>query len=238
MLAEVGGALTYRSGGRDREIPAAASVSDEDLLWALRDTVNFAHFADIPEGYSYGKVDQLRVCYCLISGLPQGKGEGDTLQSIMREYGEDIEADFARDYSGLDPGQLWRDRRWRRLRSLIDRLPKASLYREKILNDPEMVGLLLEREAEQEDKPKKGGVSISEYTASVSLMRDMIGELRLLRSTLIGVNSKNGTMPKVEPYPGPVTAVEQARFARRKSKHDSLTARVLPHKRQPDKPVE
>lgn len=236
MLAETGEALTYRCGGRDYEIPAAVSVSDETLLWALRDTVHFAHFAQVPTGYTYGQVEELRLCYCKISGLPEDHRGPDTLRSILLQYGDELEADFAREYSGMDPGELWRARRWRRLRNLIDKLPKASLYRERILNDPEMVRRMLEQEKDKE-KPK-GGTAISEYTAEVALLRDVIGEIRVLRSTLVGVNSKNGKAPKVEPYPGPITAVQRAEFNMRKERHEKLTARVLPRKRDPQETVE
>lgn len=236
MLAEIGGEFHYTAGGRDYSIPAAVAVPAEDLLIALTDPISFAHFAEVPEGITMGPLQALRDAYCAHQGLLSDPQKAHTLRAIMTKFGEALEADFARNYPGVDAAELWRARRWRRLDNLIYRLPPASLYREQILNDPELVRAMVARQAEEDSQEKKG-IAISEYTTPVSVLRDVVGELRLLRAVLIGVNSKGGRMPRVESYPGPITAVTEAQFWVRKAAHDSLTARVLRKKPKPD-PVE
>src|SRR5690606_1687408 len=111
-------------------------------------------------------------------------------------FGEALEVDLQR-HDRLDLGELWRARQWRRLDNHISRLPQNSFYRQEILNDPEMVREMVGRQSEG---PK--GFAVSDYSATVSVLRDMVQEQRMTRATLIAVNSKNGTAPKVDTYPG------------------------------------
>lgn len=221
-------ALEFTAGGRDYQIPAAAAVPDAELVPAMRSTLAFARWADVPAGYTHAVVEELRVRYCQSQGLPHEPGAIDELVSILNEYGEQLEIDIQR-HDRLSVVELWQTRQWRRLRNHIDRLPPDTYYRQAILNDPELVEKMLARE---KDEPKQNGIPVSQYTTMVSLQRDTITALKSLRATLIAVNSPGGKMPQVEPYPGPITAVEQANHRMRQQKHESLVARVLPDKKR------
>lgn len=69
---------------------------------------------------------------------------------------------------------------------------------------------------------------MSEYSPELERLTDLldrIGELIAVVAVTGGVRSQ----PQLKPAPRPVTAMERLRERRRKAKHRSLTARLLPH---------
>lgn len=217
---EIGGALEVVNGGRGKILPAAVDVPDHELIPAVSDLRAFAAWAQIPDA-TMGQLRYVRKHYCRIQGL----GEPDAVEWLVRRlarFGDALEVDLQRHYR-LDLGDLWRGRQWRRLDNLLAHLPQDTFYRQEVLNDPEMVREVL---SHKDEGPK--GFAISDFSATVSVLRDVVQEQRMTRATLIAVNSKNGAAPKVDSYPGPITAIEQTDIQMRKEAHDRLRQRLLP----------
>jgi hypothetical protein len=146
---------------------------------------------------------------------------------VIARYGQAIERDLLHRYH-LDLATEWRSRRWRRLLNLIDHLPRNSAYFQALSNDDLFAAQMLD----QEDTAKAGAKrAMSEWSVEVELLSsllDRVGEL--ISVTLAAAGAKKP--PKVTPAPRPATAVERVRNRRRWEKHQWLTARMLPHKRE------
>jgi hypothetical protein len=129
---------------------------------------------------------------------------------------------------GLDLLTEIRQRRWRKLLNMIDRLPYSSHYRQEMLNDPEFARAIVERQAKQ-NTPTKGGIPVREYTQEVDLLRTLIVAVRALQATVSG--ALGGKPGRIEPPPGPITLLRQMENDVRRAAHESLVDRVLPEKR-------
>jgi hypothetical protein len=141
--------------------------------------------------------------------------------------------DFARHYPGIDPGNLWRARDWRRLLNLIDHLPQNSYYYQALANDEEHARAIAEwRAAHHDPDQKKAKPGWQGWSPEVDKLASIENELRLLRSTLVSVNG--GTL-KFEPVDRPESAIEEAikkaEYRRKLSVHERLKAKLLPGKR-------
>jgi hypothetical protein len=129
---------------------------------------------------------------------------------------------------------LWRARSWRKLLNLIDHLPQNSYYYQALMDDDEHAKAVAAWQSENE-KPgeeKKHHPGWQTWSPEVEHLASIEDELRQLRSTLIAVNGAKP--PQMEPVTRPKSKVaEQKKLAdyRRKLKvHDSLVAKMLPHK--------
>ncbi len=119
---------------------------------------------------------------------------------------------------------MWQSRRWRHLLNIIDGLPRNSAYHEALSNDiplARMLSALPER---------KGGPirRMREFSAEVevlSVCADRLAEL------IQAVGATKGAKPKaIRLMPRPVTASQRLAARRRKAKHDSIVARMLPNR--------
>ena len=226
MLNEVGGDVTFTTdGGQDFTVPAAVDVPDGELLWILRNVGHFAYWAHLPAELTLGDARLVRDAWCEAQGLPTREGAADTLWSILDRYPAAIEVDFARHYPGIEPADLWRARRWRRLHNLIVRLPRASHYHEAVLNDEDALKAMLENE--KDDEEKDDGPPVSEFDLHAEQNREMISLLMSIRGVLIAANSKGGKAPKMVPPPGPKTLLERVRFRVKENKQKALADRYL-----------
>lgn len=134
-------------------------------------------------------------------------------------------------YPGTDPGALWRNREWRKLLNLIDRLPFDSQLKEAQLNDPDYVASLEEarKRAETEGKKVREGHPVSEASAEVREMRRLRQEVQRLTNVVLG--GLGGKPTPIRPEPLLMAGAETAdKTAERKAKHDALVARMLPKK--------
>jgi len=142
-------------------------------------------------------------------------------------------------HAGLDLGTEWRERRWRRLLDVIDRLPGHSHYSTSLSNDEEYAEMVARAAAERgETKPgakDDAGPSLLTWTPEVAMLATVVDAIHALRHTTVTLQvpkGKAGDPPK--PERRPQTALEKAfrkaEYARRKAAHESLVARVLPHK--------
>jgi|SRR5690606_24656588 len=226
---EAGGDFVYIDGGREYTIPAAVDVHFETLVEVLRSDLAFWKWSELRADLPLGVVSEVRDAYCIHQGLPLDPADVEQMFAMLGRYGSELEIDL-RD-RGIDLISDFRERRWRRIINAIDHLPYASHFRERMLNDPEMVEMIMKRQMEQEKdgkKKSKSGIPVSEYTRVVGIGRDLIQEIRSLRAVVLAV-AGGGSKPP-EPYEGPITLLKEAEFNVRQAQHDSLVARVLPGK--------
>ena len=89
--------------------------------------------------------------------------------------------------------------------------------------------MLAEAEARQDDSaPYRPPMAT--YSSEVEMLTAVADEIRLMRYALERANgSKQSSPPPM--YPRPYTAMEKARVDRRETRHKSLVARMLPHKK-------
>jgi hypothetical protein len=121
----------------------------------------------------------------------------------------------------VDLAVLWRSRRWRRLRNLIEGLPRNSAYVEAVAGDEDLAMSLPEPSGEHVERWSE----FSPEREMLMVIADRVGEL--IRAQ---VAASGGKPPKLAPLPRPVTASARVRQARRWQQHQRLVAQLLPHK--------
>lgn len=148
---------------------------------------------------------------------------------MIRRYGQAIEYDLLMSPARLDLATEWRRRRWRRLLSIIDQLPRESRYFEARINDDESVALAMEAEAAAGERANAGPVRrMADWSAEVELLTiavNRLGEIAQAVAMLGG--AKPGRLP---PAPVPTTAFERVRRRKLMKQHKSLVSRLLPHR--------
>lgn len=143
----------------------------------------------------------------------------------------------------LDLGELWRARRWTLLLDIIDRLPSHSWYASSVSMDEEHAKMLAEamaaraRDGSDEGAESKGP-PLTSWTPEVAMLTNIFDAVRSVQYAVVAVQAEKGKAPEPpKPAPRPVTPLERymqrAEYTRRKTKHESLVARVLPQKRKP-----
>lgn len=140
-------------------------------------------------------------------------------------------------YANADLGALWRDRRWRLLLDLLDRLPGHSWYSASVSMDEEHARMMAEaieahRAANPDEKPESKGPSLTSWTPEVAVLTSVLDAVRSVQYAVVAVNApKDKTPSPPKPSPRPSTPLERAlkvaEFNRRKASHDSIVARVL-----------
>lgn len=221
---ESGGDLIYTYGGGEHRIPAAVSVHHEVLLEVLTSNIEFAAFAQAPSQMRLDQVATLRESYCIKSGLPVPPEDTLRLFQVLETAAEELELDLQRIY-GYDLVSLFRERRWRRLLGAIDRIPRASLFYQRLLNDKEYARKLLEA---QKSKPKQKGTLVSETTAEVEELQEVNRRVGMLLEMFA---SANGGKYRAEPRPGMITVLQEVDYRERERSHHQLAARVLPSRK-------
>lgn len=94
-----------------------------------------------------------------------------------------------------------------------------------MLDDDEIADRILEAQQDAKDP----GFGLADWTYERELLVGITETLMSLRAVLIGVNSKNGKVPKVPTLPRPVTAVQRAESRRSKERLSGLMAQIVPH---------
>lgn len=224
-----GGPFTYRYGGQVRGLPSPAEIPPLLLIELLQRGCHGFRLPTMPNW----KADALFQRWVEHFDLPDPQSAG-RLQYVVERYSNALEFDLRVHAAGADLGELWRARRWRYLLNLIDHLPGHSNYSMAVSQDEEHAAMLAEAIAKRPETEDKGP-SLTSWTPEVSVLADVVDELRAVRHTLVMVNSEKGKAPKApQPYPRPKSALakarQQANFRRRQASHESLAARLLPHK--------
>lgn len=127
---------------------------------------------------------------------------------------------------GIDLGQLWRARRWRKLLNLIDQLPRDSHYVEAQLDDEELAALMLTLPAPAASR------RMSEWTPEVEALAVVID--RLTEVIAVQIAAAGGTAPTFQAYLRPATAADRVRARERMANHRALVARLIPTSREED----
>lgn len=161
------------------------------------------------------------------------------LAYLIDHYHDDLEYELQRIHR-VDLDEAWRARRWRRLLTLIDRLPRNTLYSAAVANDPEHVKLLAKEMAARAAEARKDedgptGPSLSDWSPELDMLAHIADKLdRLIYTTVqVATNGKSGEKP--QPHPRPQTALarelRRAERERRQAAHDQLAARLLRNRR-------
>lgn len=148
---------------------------------------------------------------------------------MVETYGQALEYDLAKELPGIDLGELWRSRQWRKLLNYIDHLPSHTHFSSLVSMDEKHAEMLLEAQEAFEragGKATDGGPSLTSWTPEVNLLAsiyDAIHGVQFAVSASVG-----GKPDRPVPYPRPKTAIEIVRLRRRQHAHEDLTARMLP----------
>lgn len=173
--------------------------------------------------------------WCAAWDLP-GFRNAQRLAYLVDNYRAPILSDL-HTYARLDLGDMWRARRWQTILDILDRLPAHSWYSSTVSMDEDHAKMMADSLAAQEktnEAPK--GPSLTTWTPEVAALTNLLDAVRGTTHAIIAVNSDKGKAPEPpKPAPRPITPLERALkaadFARRKSAHESLVARMLPHKK-------
>ncbi len=121
---------------------------------------------------------------------------------------------------------MWQSRRWRHLLNIIDHLPRHSAFGESLANDEELAEELLKR---QQDIGRRGPMRrMRDFTAEVELLSTLVDRVSELIHVVAASKGSKGGGKQIRHMPRPVTAMQRLLAKRRKEKHDSIVARVLP----------
>lgn len=174
--------------------------------------------------------------WCAAWDLP-AFGDAQRLAYLVDHYRAPIAHDL-QVYAQVDLGELWRARRWTLLLDILDRLPAHSWYAASVSMDPEHAKMMAESIAARQaagDESDSKGPSLTTWTPEVAILTNVFDAVRAVQHAVVAVNSEKGKVPEPpKPSPRPVTPLERAlklaEFQRRKSSHETLVARLLPHK--------
>jgi hypothetical protein len=234
-----GNGLTLRHQGELVPLPSPRDQNYQVVLHALY----LGHVKGTPEGIPEWQRRLVFDRWCAAWDLPDFQA-ARRLAYLVDHYRPEIANDL-QVYAHLDLGELWRARRWTLLLDVIDRLPAHSWYAATVSMDEEhakmMADAMAAREATEGVKEPKGP-SLTTWTPEVAALTSVLDAVRQVQHAIVAVNSPKGKTPEPpKPAPRPVTPLEKAmkvnEYNRRKAAHESLVARMLPHKRRTEPPV-
>lgn len=240
--------LTLLHAGREISLPDPRTLHYQVILAAL----HLRHAPGTPGGEPWKDHSET-----LIHPMPEWKralvferwraaydlpafNDGQRLAYLVDKYRAPIAADL-RMHAHMDLGELWRERRWVTILDVLDRLPGHSWFSSAVSMDEEHAAMMAEsiqaQAAASGQQPEAKGPSLTGWTNEVAALTNVLDAVRAVQHTIVAVNSERGKVPEPpKPAPRPVTPLEKAlkaaAFAARKAKHESLVARVLPHKAQ------
>lgn len=109
---------------------------------------------------------------------------------------------------------MWRERKWRKLANLIDKLPRWSLYQEAKAKDPELA-LLLE------------GIESPEFERRFSEWTPLVEAIASLHD-LLAIYVANQRTTDVAKFPRPVSAWERSHDRLRVESYHAAIAFLFP----------
>lgn len=228
----IGGPFTYRHRGERRGLPSPLELDTLELRTLLNEGVNA-----LPQDMPRWKAEALFTAWLEHYDLPTSN-DAERLVYMVQRWRKALEADLWT-HANADLGQLWRARRWRFLLNLIDHLPGHSFTAAATANDEEYAAHLGHAiaEAPEDESDDMKSPPVHRWTPEVAILADLYDTInRMAYAQLcaaVGGPQKAGPAPK--PYPRPKTAlrraIEKATYDRKLAKHESLVARMLPHKR-------
>lgn len=232
-------------GGATGHTPFAVRVNGELITlpnprerhyqWVLM-ALQLGHVPGTPEGIPEWKRELVFQRWRAAWELP-AFNDARRLAYLVDNYRAAISNDLATYANGLDLGELWRARRWTRLLDVIDRLPAHSWYASCVANDEDHARMMAESVAARKSTAgaaEDRGPALTTWTPEVAVLTSVLDATRRVEYAIFAAQhgKKAGEPPKL--MPRPVTALERAlkraEHDRRKAAHESLVARVLPHK--------
>lgn len=232
ILEHGGGGFAFTYEGERIRMPDPREKHYQWVLMAL----HLRYVPGTPGDIPFFKHEALFDRWCAAWDLPSFN-RARRLAYLVDHYRPDLVHDLLV-HAGLDLGEEWRARRWTRLIDVIDRLPGNSHFSAAVANDEEHATMVAKAAAERgETRPGAGegdGPSLTTWSPEVAVMTKVLDAVNAVRYAVVAVQvgKKAGDPPK--PARRPTTALEKAmrlaEFDRRKSVHESLVARVLPHK--------
>lgn len=115
-----------------------------------------------------------------------------------------------------------------KLLDLAERLPRHSVYRAAVSDDEDTALALIEQQ-EHVDTARPSRFGMEGWTYERELLVGITEAIMSLRAVTLGVNSKNGKVPKVHPLPRPKTAVDRVGAIASRRKREGLLAQLVPH---------
>lgn len=237
LLEHGGGDFQIRFDGYVMDMPDPREMHYQDVLIGLY----LGHVRWTPGNIPEHKRRAVFERWCAAWDLPLDFNEARRLAYLVDHYRGALNHDL-RTYAGVDLGEFWRARRWQSLLDTIDRLPGHSHYSAAIANDEEHAKLVAETMAKRKaagEQDEDRGPALTGWTPEVAVLTQVLDAVNAVRYAVVAVQAgkKAGEPPK--PARRPITALEKAmrraEYERRKTAHESLVARVLPHKKTPVK---
>lgn len=227
--------LRVRHQGAVVCLPDPVDLTHDEILWAIQTGGRSL----LPEvRMPWWKIEPVLERWLVHHGLGTAQEVG-RLSWLVDKYEGHLTWDLqAR--AGVDLGALWRGREYHRLLTLIDRIPSNSYYNEALSNDPEHSEMLAKVQADAKDSvngaeeaPK---IPLTTWSPEVAALTRLIDAVKGVQYTLAAVNSEKGKAPNPpDPEPRPTTLLqkftEREERRRRQRNHETLAARLLPHKR-------
>ncbi len=123
----------------------------------------------------------------------------------------------------MDLATAWRGRRWRKLLSLIDALPRNSHFYQALLDDEQVAASILDAEDDSPGSPRR----MAEWSYELEMLTNIFdrqGEQIAVAMAAAGV--RKPARPK--PAPRPKTGVDRVRARRRENQTRRLAAVLIP----------
>lgn len=209
--------FSVRVGGRVLRFRAAPDLPAAVLLQVTSDWRLFLGYCVVnPDDlfqagdFAWWKAEHILRLYRRHYGLCTTPDEDRRLFQLLDQddYRDSIEADLQEIY-GVDLGELWRARRWRKLLGMIERLRRSTHFGEATAADEKLAEIVLRKERDSKDGELPALRRMSEFTVEAELL-SVVAD-RLAELVQVSVAKRGGRARAVKPMPRPATAVEKLR---------------------------
>lgn len=208
--------FTVRAGGKVLRFRAAPDVPAGVLIRVTADWRLFLGYCIddtatlVDADFQWWKAEHMLRLYRHHHGLCTTPQEDMRLFTLLEQgdYRDAIEADLQEIY-GVDLGELWRARRWRKLLGMIERLRRSTHFGEATAADEKLAEFVLRKERDRNGEELPPTRRMSEFTVEAELL-SVVAD-RLAELVQVGVASRGGRPRQVKPMPRPKTAVEKLR---------------------------
>lgn len=229
---ERGGDYFVRSEGAIVTVPAATGFNWRQVVSAIKDPFYFAALVwPASASLMAWKVDLVHQGWIRHNGLTAAD-EVPRLIMLMERYFDGIEYDL-QSRLGEDAGELWRQRKWRKLLGYITSLPADTQMNYLLSQDEEY----LEHAMRAQEKNRTGGSatapgpSMAEWNLTVSLLAQVVDAVN--RNTEVTKAAAGGKPSQVRPVPRPTTAAERIGNRIQREAHEEMSAILL--RNRPDR---
>lgn len=220
---ERGGPLVVQSDGEEVILKSAAELPWKVVAYVATDVHRFAYVIWPPQTrIQTWKLEVVYNTWLIHNGLPNA-GQIQRLIYMMERYGEGIEYDL-RNHLNTSLGDLWRDRRWREILNLLDRLPSNSHMNQLLVNDEEHLAAVMARQQQRDQAPT--GPSMSDWSQTNALLAKLIDAVNRGTETAKGIANPK-SRPSIHPEPRPRTAADAVRSRIDRQRHEEMNSILL-----------